>query len=158
ASRPRAVVIDREYGEADDVLRRMREMRETRELRAQPDPEPDRATVFLVIRDAAGPPPSGAHGLVLEPVLGHALVLADRTIAVHDRRALALDRLLTLSLLSGPLDAALEAAASQIAMGFGVDRCVISLRGDHGQYCRVAAEAGATLIAPHPTKATACES
>jgi eukaryotic-like serine/threonine-protein kinase len=166
ASRPRAVVIDREYGEADDVLRRLREL-----------PDPSHATVFLVIRDIHGELPSGAHVLVLEPVLRHALLLADRTIAVHDRRALALDRLLTLSLLSGPLDEALETAASQVAVGFGVDRCVISVRGDAAgstaagghtwdsltwnmtsEYCRIATTAGATLIAPSPTKGAACES
>ena len=33
-------------------------------------------------------------------------------------------------MLSGPLDEALEAAAEQVAIGFGVDRCVISVRGD----------------------------
>jgi diguanylate cyclase (GGDEF)-like protein len=166
ASRPRAVVIDREYGEADDVLRRLREL---------PDRNP--ATVFLVIRDINREPPSGAHVLVLEPALRHALVLADRTIAVHDRRALALDRLLTLSLLSGPLDVALETCANQVAVGFGVDRCVISVRGDPtgstavgahtwdsltwnqtADYCRVAAAGGATLIAPSPTKGATCES
>ena len=166
ASRPRAVVIDREYGEADDVLRRLREL-----------PGPHQATVFLVIRDIQQEPPPGAHVLVLEPVLRHALVLADRTIAVHDRRALALDRLLTLSLLSGPLDVALEAAANQVAVGFGVDRCVISVRGDPtgstaagahtwdsltwnqtADYCRIAAGAGSTLLAPSPTKGAACES
>jgi diguanylate cyclase (GGDEF)-like protein len=166
ASHPRAVVIDREYGEADDVLRRLRDA-----------PDRDRATVFLVIRDLDREPPPGAHVLVLEPVLRHALVLADQPIAVHDRRALALDRLLTLSLLSGPLDSALETAASQIAVGFGVDRCVISVRGDSiggtavgahtwdsltwnqtADYCRIAASAGATLIAPTPTKPASCES
>jgi diguanylate cyclase (GGDEF)-like protein len=163
ASRPRAVVIDREYGEADDVLRRLREL-----------PDRNQATVFLVIRDTTHEPPPGAHVLVLEPALRHALVLADRSIAVHDRRALALDRQLT---LSGPLDAALETAANQVAVGFGVDRCVISVRGDAtgstaaaghtwdsltwnqtSDYCRVAASAAATLIAPSSTKGASCES
>jgi serine/threonine-protein kinase len=166
ASRPRAVVIDREDHEADDVLRRLGEA-----------PQRNPATVFVVIRDIHREPPAGAHVLVLEPVLRHALVLADRTIAVHDRRALALERLLTLSLLSGPLDAALEAAAEQVAVGFGVDRCLISVRGDAtgataagartwdsltwnqtSEYCRFAATSGATLIAPCPTKTATCES
>jgi len=166
ASRPRAVIVDGEYTDADEVLRRLRHL-----------PDGDDATVFLVIRDTQREPPAGAHVLVLEPVLRHALVLADRTIAVHERRALALERLLTLSLLSGPLDTALEAAAEQVAVGFGVDRCVISVRGDTtggtaagprtwdsltwnqtADYCRFAATTGATLIAPSPTKGAACES
>ena len=166
ATRPRAVVIDRDDAEADDVLRRLSEA-----------PPPSQATVFLVIRDTHRQAPAGDHVLVLEPVLRHALVLADRSIAVHDRRALALERLLTMSLLSGPLDAALEAAAEQVAIGFGVDRCVISVRGDAtgataagartwdsltrnqtNDYCRFAATTGSTLIAPCPTKAAVCES
>ncbi|HEU4734577.1 MAG TPA: hypothetical protein VFT22_42090, partial [Kofleriaceae bacterium] len=166
ASHPRAIIIDREYGEADDVLRRLSDV-----------PERDSATVFLVIRDTAQEPPPGAHVVVLEPVLRHALMLADRSIPVHDRRPLALDRLLTISVLSGTLDEALEAAASQVAVGFGVDRCVISVRGDStggtavgthtwdsltwnqtADYCRIATSTGATLIAPSPTKGAACES
>jgi diguanylate cyclase (GGDEF)-like protein len=166
ASRPRAVVVDADYGEADDVLRRLHDL-----------PARDQGTVFLVIRDTQREPPAGAHVLVLEPVLRHALVLADRSIAVHERRALALDRLLTLSLLTGPLDVALETCAEQIAIGFGVDRCVISVRGDTtggtatgprtwdsltwnqtADCCRFAASSGATLIAPSPTKGCACES
>jgi len=166
ASRPRAVVVDQEDGEAEDVLRRLTTL-----------PHADQTTVFLVIRDTTQEPPRGAHVIVLEPVLRHALVLADRTIAVHDRRPLALERLLTISLLSGTLDDALEAAAAQVAVGFGVDRCVISVRGDSTggaavgthtwdsltwnqttDYCRIATTTGATLLAPSPTKGAACES
>jgi diguanylate cyclase (GGDEF)-like protein len=166
ASRPRAVVIDREDDEAQDALRRLADL-----------PGAERTTVFLVIRDTTTAPLHGAHVLVLEPVLRHALLLADRAAALHDRRPLALDRLLTISVLSGTLDEALETAAAQIAIGFGVDRCVISVRGDStggaavgthtwdsltwnqtADYCRVAAGAGATLLAPSPTKGTACES
>jgi len=166
ASHPRAVIIDREYGEADDVLRRLADL-----------PDRDKTTVFLVIRDTSEEPPPGAHVLVLEPVLRHALVLADHAIAVQDRRPLALDRLLTISVLSGALDDALETAAAQVAVGFGVDRCVISVRGDStggaavgahtwdsltwnqtADYCRIATTSGATLIAPSPNKGASCES
>jgi diguanylate cyclase (GGDEF)-like protein len=173
ASHPRAIVVDREYGEAEHVLARLRE------VSGGPDGEIVRgdATVFLVIRDTAHEPPPGAHVVVLEPVLRHALVLADRNALPQDRRALALDRLLTISVLSGQLDEALETAASQVAMGFGVDRCVISVRGDStggaavgahtwdsltwnqtADYCRIATASSATLIAPSPTKGAACES
>src|SRR4051812_25003658 len=66
ASHPRAVVVDHEYGETEDVLRRLAEL-----------PERERTTVFLVIRDTTQEPPPGAHVLVLEPVLRHALTLAE---------------------------------------------------------------------------------
>ena len=57
ASHPRAIVVDREYGEADHVLTRLRE------VSGGPDGEIVRgdATVFLVIRDTAHDLPSGAH-------------------------------------------------------------------------------------------------
>src|SRR5690349_12077238 len=89
ASQPRAVVIDREYGEADDVLVRLIELAELAALRDRDD-----ATVFQVIRDATQEPRPGADVIVVEPALRHALALADRTMAVQDRRPLALDRLL----------------------------------------------------------------
>jgi diguanylate cyclase (GGDEF)-like protein len=165
ASRPRAVVIDRESGD-DEVLRRIAEL-----------PDRDRTTVFLVIRDTTQEPIPGAHVLVLEPALRHALTLAEPPVAVQDRRALALDRLLAISVLSGTMDEALEAAAEQVAVGFGVDRCVIQVRGDAtggtsggahtwdsltwnqtSDYCRIATASGATVIAPSPTKPGVIES
>ena len=169
ASQPRAIVVDREYGEADHVLRRLTEMAELRER--------DDTTVFQVIRDTTGDPGAGAHVIVVEPALRHALALADHTITVQDRRPLALDRLLTISVLSGSLDDALETAASQLAVGFGVDRCVISVRGDQtggaavgihtwdsltwnqtADYCRIATATGASVIAPAPARGGAYES
>ncbi|HEY0477484.1 MAG TPA: diguanylate cyclase [Kofleriaceae bacterium] len=169
ASQPRAIVVDREYGEGDDVLRRLTDMAELRER--------DDTTVFQVIRDTSGDPEAGAHVIVVEPALRHALALADRTLAVHDRRPIALDRLLTISVLSGPLDDALETAAAQLSVGFGVDRCVISVRGDStggtavgshtwdsltwnqtADYCRIATATGASVIAPAPAKGGSYES
>ncbi|HEY0189708.1 MAG TPA: diguanylate cyclase [Kofleriaceae bacterium] len=169
ASRPRAVVIDREFGEAAEVLSRLADL----PVRG----ERDDATVFLVIRDTTQEPPPGADVVVLEPVLRHALGLTDRTIALQERRGLALDKLLTISVLGGSMDEALETAASQVAVGFGVDRCVISVRGDStggsaigahtwdsltwnqtADYCRIATQTGATLIAPSPTRGAVCES
>ncbi|MEO7735046.1 MAG: diguanylate cyclase [Kofleriaceae bacterium] len=166
ASRPRAVIIDREDGDADEVMRRIAGL-----------PDREHTTVFLVIRDTTQESLPGAHVLVLEPALRHALMLADRAIAVQERRPLALDRLLAISVLSSSLDDALEAAAAQVAVGFGVDRCVISVRGDStggtavgahtwdsltwnqtSDYCRIATTSGATVIAPSPTKAGVCES
>src|SRR5215510_14034711 len=169
ASRPRAIITDREYGEADDVLRRLTDLSELRER--------DDTTVFQVIRDTTAEPLPGADVIVVEPALRHALTLADRTLAVQERRPIALDRLLTLSVLSGPLDDALETAAAQLSVGFGVDRCVISVRGDStggaavgdhtwdslswnqtADYCRIATSTGASVIAPAPTKGGAYES
>ncbi|MBC7978460.1 MAG: diguanylate cyclase, partial [Myxococcales bacterium] len=166
ASHPRAVVVDREYGDADEVLRRISEL-----------PDRGHTTVFLVIRDTTQESIPGAHVLVLEPVLRHALMLAERPIAVQERRPLALDRLLAISVLSGSLDDALETAAGQVAVGFGVDRCIISVRGDStggtavgahtwdsltwnqtADYCRIATTSGATVIAPSATKPGVCES
>ncbi len=166
ASHPRAVVVDREYGDADEVLRRISEL-----------PDREHTTVFLVIRDTTQESIPGAHVLVLEPVLRHALMLAERPIAVQERRPLALDRLLAISVLSGSLDDALETAAAQVAVGFGVDRCIISVRGDStggtavgahtwdsltwnqtADYCRIATTSGATVIAPSATKPGVCES
>ena len=169
ASRPRAIITDREYGEADDVLRRLTDLAELRER--------DDTTVFQVIRDTTAEPLPGADVIVVEPALRHALALADRTLVVQERRPLALDRLLTISVLSAPLDDALETAAAQLSVGFGVDRCVISVRGDStggaavgdhtwdsiswsqtADFCRIATSTGATVIAPAPTKGGAYES
>ncbi|TMQ06720.1 MAG: diguanylate cyclase [Deltaproteobacteria bacterium] len=172
ASRPRAVVIDREYGEADDVLIRLIDLAELAELR-----DCDDTTVFQVIRDTTQEPRPGADVIVVEPALRHALALADRTMAVHDRRPLAIDQLLTISVLSGSFDDALETAAAQLSVGFGVDRCVISVRGDStggaavgshtwdsltwnqtADYCRIATTTGASVIAPSPAMAGGFES
>src|ERR1044071_2820912 len=166
ASRPRAVIIDREYGEADDVLRRLTEHEPSR---------PADTMLFQVIRDTSQEPVPGADVIVVEPALRHALALTGHTLA--ERRPLALDRLLTISVLSGALDDALEAAAAQLAVGFGVDRCVISVRGDTASgtavgsdtwdsltwnrsqdYCRIATSTGASVIAPSPAKGGAYES
>jgi diguanylate cyclase (GGDEF)-like protein len=169
ASRPRAIITDREYGEAEDVLRRLTDLSELRER--------DDTTVFQVIRDTTAEPLPGADVIVVEPALRHALALVDRTLAVQERRPLALDRLLTISVLSGALDDALETTAAQLAVGFGVDRCVISVRGDStggtavgsqtwdsltwnqtADYCRIATATGASVIAPAPAKGGAYES
>jgi diguanylate cyclase (GGDEF)-like protein len=165
ASRPRAVIIDREYGEADDVLRRLTERAE---LAARDD-----TMLFQVVRDVSHEPAPGADVIVVEPALRHALALADH----GECRPVALDRLLTVSVLSGALDDALEAAATQLAAGFGVDRSVISVRGDTTGgttvgshtwdsltwnqtqgYCRIATATRACVIAPSPTRASACDS
>ncbi|MGN6104989.1 MAG: GAF domain-containing protein, partial [Kofleriaceae bacterium] len=166
ATRPAAVVLDREYGDADEVLGRLAGM----SLR-------DETLVILVFRDALEQPPAGAHVLVLEPALRQALALAERFVSLQDRRPIALDKLLTVSVLSGQLDDALAAAADEVAAGFGAERCVIAVRGDStggaavgahtwdsltwsqtAERCRAAATAGATLIAPSPNKGAPCES
>jgi diguanylate cyclase (GGDEF)-like protein len=166
ATNPSAVVIDREYGDADEVLRRLAVL-----------PARDQTLVLLVFRDALQEPPPGAHVLVLEPALRQALAMADRPLAIDDRRPIGLDRLLTVSVLSGVLDEALANAADEVAAGFGVDRCLIAVRGDStggvgvgahtwdsltwaqtAERCRAAATSTSTLIALAPTKGAPCES
>jgi diguanylate cyclase (GGDEF)-like protein len=166
AMRPSAVVLDREYGDADDVLRALAR-----------SPSRDQLLVLLVVRDALAEPPAGAHVIVLEPALRQALALADRVAPLEERRPIALDRLLTVSVLSGPLDAALATAADEVAGGFGVDRCLIAVRGDStggvavgahtwdsltwsqtAERCRAASTGAATLVATAATRVGACES
>ncbi len=167
ATNPSAVVLDREYGDADEVLRRLAVM-----------PTRDQTLVLLVFRDTMQEPPAGAHVLVLEPALRQALALADRPVSIlDDRRPIGLDRLLTVSVLSGVLDEALAKAADEVAAGFGVDRCLISVRGDStggvgvgahtwdsltwsqtAERCRAAAISASTLIALAASKGAPCES
>jgi diguanylate cyclase (GGDEF)-like protein len=84
-------------------------------------------------------------------------------------------KMLGISVLGGQLDQALERVADQIAESFGIERCVISVRGGStggaasgshtwdsfawtrtSERCRVASLSGATLIAP--VSEIACES
>jgi diguanylate cyclase (GGDEF)-like protein len=166
ATNPSAVVLDREYGDADEVLLRLAGM-----------PVRDQTLIVLVFRDALQEPPAGAHVLVLEPALRQALAMVDRPASIDDRRPIGLDRMLTVSVLSGMLDEALAKAADELAAGFGVDRCLIAVRGDStggvgvgahtwdsltwsqtAERCRAAATSGATLIALAPSKGAPCES
>ncbi|HSR95466.1 MAG TPA: diguanylate cyclase [Kofleriaceae bacterium] len=171
ADTARAIIVDRvacapEHPGPDDILRQLAEA-------------PERAAkLVLVIRSTAEDPPSGADVLVVEPALG-ALLAALAPSATPAPHPLALDRLVAISVLSGSLDEALEAAAAEVAASFGVDRCVITVRGDAtggtaggsvldgggspswnqtSDLCRVAAAAGATLVAPSPLHAARTES
>jgi serine/threonine-protein kinase len=166
ATSPSAVVLDREYGDADEVLRRLAAL-----------PARHQMLIVLVFRDALQEPPAGAHVLVLEPALRQALGLVDRPAAIDHRAPIGLDRLLTVSVLSGVLDEALAKAADEVAAGFGVDRCLIAVRGDStggvgvgahtwdsltwsqtAERCRAAATSASTLIALAPNKGAPCES
>ncbi|HEU0034060.1 MAG TPA: diguanylate cyclase [Kofleriaceae bacterium] len=137
----------------------------------------DKLLVILVARDLHGEPPAGAHVVTSAPALREVLALATRAHGLGDGRRLAVDRLLAVSVLSGPLEQVLESAADELATGFGVDRCVISVRGDStgggavgdrtwdslawsqtAERCRTASAAVATLIAPHATPGGPCES
>ena len=78
----------------------------------------------------------------------------------------AADRMMGVSILEGALDHVLVAAAEEVAAGFGVDRCLISVHGtpttastcdrtltelewvEHGARCRTAAGVGVTVVAP----------
>src|SRR5262245_34733280 len=67
ASRPRAIVVDREASAADDLLRRLAEL-----------PGRTETTVFLVLRDTGQEAPPAADVVVLGSALRDALVLGDR--------------------------------------------------------------------------------
>ncbi|MDB4959814.1 MAG: Serine/threonine protein kinase [Myxococcales bacterium] len=155
-SLPRAVVIDRDSPEAEDLLQRL-----------VASPLRDRTMVIVVTREVTTHAPVGAHMMVSEATLPQALELADPNALRPPREPIAFDRLLAVSLLSGPLDVALEAVAGELAAGFGVERCVVSVRGDStggaaggahtwdslawnktAERCRAASASEATLIAP----------
>ena len=156
ARRLRNVVIDRDCADAESALRRISQ------LPARPN-----MLVFLVVRDPVGELPSGADVVVIESALADALSLAAG--ARLDERPLSLERLLGVSMLGGSLDQALERVADELAAGFGVDRCVISVREDSAggaasgtrtwssltwsytaARCRAAARVAASFVAPVP--------
>ena len=150
---PRAIVLDAEDEATPEVLRRL--AKSSRE---------DATLAICVTRHVTGDVVPGAHVVVAQAVLEQALEAAGRSEAGP---VVDVDRLLVLSVLNGPLDQALEQAADEIAVSFGVDRCVISIRGDStggaasgantwdsfawnrtADRCRAASAVGATLIAP----------
>ena len=166
ATRPCAVVIDHDHEAAPALLRRLAVL-----------PGRDQTLIVLVVRDALGDPPPGADVLVFEPALRHVLQLANGALPTIERRPIALDRLLPVSVLGGTLDEALAVAADEVAAGFGVERCLISVRGDStggaadaahtwdslawsltSERCRAAASSATTMIAPTPNRSTAYES
>ena len=93
---PCAVVVDREHQDADTALRQVTK---------------SGASAILVIRDATEAPPPGAHVVVFESSLFHALELT----RVPVRAAPRLELVVGLSLLSGPLEEALASCAHPIA-------------------------------------------
>jgi diguanylate cyclase (GGDEF)-like protein len=159
---PRIVVVDREAPDAADLLGRLGE----RADRA-------RMSVVLVVRESRVEPIPGADVIVTDVVLQDALGLADR--GANDHRAIAVESLLAVSLVSGELENALKEAADLIAAGFQADRCLISIRGDStgvaaagehtwdsiawsrtAEHCQTAVASKSTLITSSGT--TACES
>jgi len=164
ARRPPAVVIDREHPAAADALARL----DALAGRERP--------LTMVVTSSVTDVLPGARVVVHRAALDAAMVFLDRTASVDLHPPIAFDKILAVSILSGPLDQALEAAAEQVASAFGVHRCVISVRGDStgagasgtqtwdslawsqtSEYCRAAAAAGTTLVAPS-TRGGACES
>jgi diguanylate cyclase (GGDEF)-like protein len=155
-SSPAAVFLDRETPGADTLLAKLGKLTIRERLR-----------VILIVRDESEPPP-GADVVVAAPALAAALLQIGWASPSDPLAVVAADRLLAVSLLAGPIDQALELAADQLAAGFGVHRCLISVRGDsrggaaatgNGTWsslhwtrtavrCHAAAAAAATLIAP----------
>jgi diguanylate cyclase (GGDEF)-like protein len=157
ARRTRTVIIDRECAHATTALARVNAL-----------PTRDTTSVILIVRDPIAVLPRGADLVVIEQALEAALAVTMNPAASEDRPVL-LDRLLSVSLLPGTLDQALEWAADHLATGFGVDRCLISVREDSAggaasgtrtwsslawsytaERCRASAVAGTALVAPVP--------
>jgi uncharacterized protein (TIGR02265 family) len=164
-SRPPTIVVGAGHPGARDLIER---------LEALPLRERPLSVVLVHDLDAV---PAGAHVVVHDAVLDHALVLFDRVGAVDLHRPLALHQMLDTSILGGAIDEALERASEQLAAAFGVDRCVISIRGDSiggaasgdhtwdsvawsatAQSCRVAAASRSTLVVPSADGRASCES
>ena len=167
AQRPASVVLDRD-----------RDREGTRETLRQIDALPPRERpLTIVVASALGEPAPGARVVVHRAALDQASVLLDRAATIDIPRPIAIDKLLGVTTLSGALDQALESAAEQLASAFGVDRCVISVRGDSingaasgthtwdslawsltSEHCRAAAIAGTTVVAPPAAADSRCES
>jgi diguanylate cyclase (GGDEF)-like protein len=163
--RPPTVVIDRDHASARETLQQIERL-----------PQRERPLTIVIVPDASAPP-VGARVIVHTAVLEQAMKLVDRVVAIDLARPIALDRMLGVTLLGGALDQALDTAAVQLASAFGVDRCVLSIRGDSAggaasgtqtwdslawsataDYCRAAAQTGATVVAPAVNRGDACES
>ncbi len=130
--------------------------------------------IVVVSPDLSKDPLPGAQVLVTVADLHH--VLAPPGLPQH-QKPIRYDRVLALSVLGGQLDQALEQAADDVTACFGVDRCVIAVRGDSSggaasgahtwdsfawnrtaERCRAAAIARATLIARASAEPNRCES
>jgi len=163
SSAPRAVVLDGDHQDVGGVLAHIGQTR----VGARP-------LVVLVTRDLQRDAIAGADVVVTEASLAWALAAAG--IPRHTR-PINFDRLLSLSVLGGQLDQALEQLADDVTACFGVDRCVIAIRGDStggaasgantwdsfawartAERCRAASNAGATLLATAAPIKTTCES
>jgi serine/threonine-protein kinase len=131
--------------------------------------------VIGVAHEVPTKPLAGVHMLVLAPVLGR--VLEEFTKPRSGRIPSSHDRLLAASVLDNPLDDAIDSAAHEIAVVFGVTRCIISERPDPvgavqsdgatfdaqawsltTQRCRAAATLETTLVVPSPIDRDACDS
>lgn len=155
--RPCTVVVDREHLDADTALQQLGKLRGH--------------STILVVRDTGEDAPTGAEIVVFESALIPALELVARSVGAEDLRATRLEQLVTVSVLTGPLESALEMAAHYIAFAFDVPTCVIAVRGDAGgdqpatpgrwshiERCRMAMTSSATLMAMTVGGTEYCES
>jgi serine/threonine-protein kinase len=156
------LVIDREHPDAAAAASQVGALSGERRL-------------ICVLRDVSVSPLPGSHVVVLAPVLGRTLVelATPRTVRVPS----ALERLLGVSVLEGPIEEAIDAASHELAVAFGVARCLISERAEPAgavlsegatfdaqawnltaQRCRNAVNLDATLVVPAPQEPGACDS
>jgi serine/threonine-protein kinase len=131
--------------------------------------------VISVVRDPTATAVTGTDVVVLAPVIGRALaeLTAQRPVRVPS----SVERLLGTTVLGGPLDDAIDAAAHEIATAFGVARCVISEHAElaasvqtdgatfdaqawnvTAERCRAAVAFDATFVVPAPQEPSACDS
>jgi diguanylate cyclase (GGDEF)-like protein len=95
-------------------------------LRALSELDSASRPVVVMLRRDRGSVPDGADVVAPPEALGELLEVAGDQAAAP----LAVDALLGVTSLGGAVDARLESAADELAAGFGVERCLISVRGD----------------------------
>jgi diguanylate cyclase (GGDEF)-like protein len=163
--RPHVIVVDRDHPSALAALQRIDAL-----------PTGERPLAIAVTSALAEALP-GARVVVHRAVVDQALALLNRAAQIDVRKPIAVTRILGVSILDGALDQALDTAAAELAAAFGVDRCVLSVRGDSiggaasgsqtwdslawsvtAEHCRAAVVAGTTVVAPASSRTASCES
>lgn len=136
-AQPCAVIFDHDDPRSPAALHEV-----TPRMAASPAP------CIVVVRDSFDHVPRGADVVADATVIADVLRAVGRPTAEPAR---ALDSLLGVSLLGGPLEQALQRAELEIAKGFGVLECVIAIDDSPDvtfERCRAALACEAIVIAP----------
>jgi diguanylate cyclase (GGDEF)-like protein len=156
------LIIERDHVEAEAAVEQLSRIVGTRR-------------VLCVVRDAGTMPLRSADAMILGSMLRRAIV--DLATPRPPRGGASVERMLEASVLGGSIEDAIDGASHQIAIVFGVARCVISERADAmasvqqegatfdaeawnqtARRCRTAADLSATLVVPAPTEPGSCDS